>query len=57
MKKFFHCEMPKLLELLITLVQVAWLPAPEMKEYAFVHVVDSVDPPGMVPSKLVKNLV
>ena len=57
MKKFFHCEMPKLLELLMTLVQVAWLPAPEMNEYRFVHVVASVDPPGMEPSALVKNLV
>ena len=57
MKKFFHCEMPKLVELLTTLVQVAWLPAPETKEYKFVHVVASVDPPGKVPSAVVKNLV
>ena len=39
MKKFFHCEMPRPVVLLTTLVQVAWLPAPEIKEYRFVHVV------------------
>ena len=49
--------MPRLCELLMTLVQVAWLPAPEMNEYRFVQVVDSVDPPGMLPSALVKNFV
>jgi hypothetical protein len=57
MKKFFHCEMPRPVVLLTTLVQVAWLPAPEMNEYRLVHVVASVDPPGMVPSALVINLV
>src|SRR5258707_10426838 len=57
MKKFFHCEMPRPVVLLATLVQVAWLPAPEMNEYMLVHVVASVDPPGTVPSALVKNFV
>src|ERR1035441_1021295 len=40
MEKFFHCEIPRLVELLATLVQVAWLPTPEIMEYRFVHVVD-----------------
>ena len=57
MKKFFHCEMPIPVVLLTTLVQVAWLPAPEMNEYRLVHDVASVDPPGILPSAVVKNLV
>ena len=57
MKKFFHWEMPIPVVLLATLVQVAWLPAPEMKEYMLVHVVANVDPPGTVPSAFVTNLV
>ena len=32
MKKFFHCEMPSPVVLLATLVQVAWLPTPEIME-------------------------
>ena len=57
MKKFFHCEMPSPVVLLATLVQVAWLPTPEIMEDRFVHVVVRYEPPGRLFIALVKKLV
>ncbi len=57
MKKFFHCEMPRLVVLLTTLVYVAWLPTLFAKVNMLWYATTCCEPPGRRPNALVKKFV